>query len=27
MIASAARYTEAIPPPGYLGLDAFSSAA
>jgi N6-L-threonylcarbamoyladenine synthase len=27
MIASAARYTEAIPSPGYLGLDAFSSAA
>jgi N6-L-threonylcarbamoyladenine synthase len=27
MIASAARYTEAIPPPRYLGLDAFSSAA
>ncbi len=27
MIASAARYTEAILPPGYLGLDAFSSAA
>ena len=27
MIASAARYTDAIPSPGYLGLDAFSSAA
>ena len=27
MITSAARYTEAIPSPGYLGLDAFSSAA
>jgi tRNA N6-adenosine threonylcarbamoyltransferase len=27
MIASAARYTEAIPSPGYLGLDAYSSAA
>ena len=27
MIASAARYAEAIPSPGYLGLDAFSSAA
>src|SRR5829696_4598701 len=27
MIASAARYTKAIPAPGYLGLDAFSSAA
>jgi N6-L-threonylcarbamoyladenine synthase len=27
MIASAARYTEVIPSPGYLGLDAFSSAA
>jgi N6-L-threonylcarbamoyladenine synthase len=27
MIASAARYTEAIPSPRYLGLDAFSSAA
>jgi tRNA N6-adenosine threonylcarbamoyltransferase len=27
MIASAARYREAIPSPGYLGLDAFSSAA
>jgi N6-L-threonylcarbamoyladenine synthase len=27
MIASAARYTEAILSPGYLGLDAFSSAA
>ena len=25
MIASAARYTEAIPPPGYLALDAFAS--
>jgi tRNA N6-adenosine threonylcarbamoyltransferase len=27
MIASAARYAEAIPSPGYLGLDAYSSAA
>ena len=27
MIASAARYTEAILSPGYLGLDAYSSAA
>jgi N6-L-threonylcarbamoyladenine synthase len=27
MIASAARYAKAIPSPGYLGLDAFSSAA
>jgi N6-L-threonylcarbamoyladenine synthase len=27
MIASAARYTEVILSPGYLGLDAFSSAA
>jgi N6-L-threonylcarbamoyladenine synthase len=27
MIASAARYAEAIPSPGYLALDAFSSAA
>jgi N6-L-threonylcarbamoyladenine synthase len=27
MIASAARYTEAIHSPGYLGLDAYSSAA
>ena len=27
MIASAARYVEAIPPPGYLALDAFASAA
>jgi N6-L-threonylcarbamoyladenine synthase len=27
MIASAARYSEAIPSPGYLGLDAYSSAA
>ncbi|HET7760005.1 MAG TPA: tRNA (adenosine(37)-N6)-threonylcarbamoyltransferase complex transferase subunit TsaD [Gaiellaceae bacterium] len=26
MIASAARYSEAIPPPGYLGLDAYASA-
>jgi N6-L-threonylcarbamoyladenine synthase len=26
MIASAARYAEAIPPPGYLALDAFASA-
>jgi N6-L-threonylcarbamoyladenine synthase len=25
MIASAARYVEAIPPPGYLALDAFAS--
>jgi N6-L-threonylcarbamoyladenine synthase len=27
MIASAARYVEAIPPPRYLALDAFASAA
>jgi N6-L-threonylcarbamoyladenine synthase len=27
MIASAARYTEAVAPPGYLTLDAFSSAS
>ena len=27
MIASAARYAEAIPPPGYLALDAYASAA
>jgi N6-L-threonylcarbamoyladenine synthase len=27
MIASAARYTEAIPSPRYLGLDAYASAA
>jgi N6-L-threonylcarbamoyladenine synthase len=27
MIASAARYVERIPPPGYLGLDAYASAA
>jgi N6-L-threonylcarbamoyladenine synthase len=27
MIASAARYTEGIPSPGYLGLDAYASAA
>jgi hypothetical protein len=27
MIASAARYAEAIPSPRYLGLDAFASAA
>ena len=26
MIASAARYVEAIPPPGYLALDAYASA-
>ena len=26
MIASAARYAEAIPPPGYLALDAYASA-
>jgi len=26
MIASAARYGEAIPPPGYLALDAYASA-
>jgi N6-L-threonylcarbamoyladenine synthase len=26
MIASAARYAEAIPPPGYLGLDAYAQA-
>jgi N6-L-threonylcarbamoyladenine synthase len=26
MIASAARYTEAVPPPEYLALDAFASA-
>jgi N6-L-threonylcarbamoyladenine synthase len=26
MIASAARYSEAIPPPGYLALDAYASA-
>ena len=26
MIASASRYAEAIPPPGYLGLDAYASA-
>jgi N6-L-threonylcarbamoyladenine synthase len=26
MIASAARYVEAIPPPGYLSLDAYASA-
>ncbi|HSD76515.1 MAG TPA: tRNA (adenosine(37)-N6)-threonylcarbamoyltransferase complex transferase subunit TsaD, partial [Solirubrobacteraceae bacterium] len=26
MIASAARYLEAIPPPGYLALDAYASA-
>jgi N6-L-threonylcarbamoyladenine synthase len=26
MIASASRYAEAIPPPGYLGLDAYPSA-
>jgi N6-L-threonylcarbamoyladenine synthase len=26
MIASAARYVEAVPPPGYLALDAFASA-
>jgi N6-L-threonylcarbamoyladenine synthase len=27
MIASAARYAEAIPPPGYLALDAFASVS
>ncbi len=27
MIASAARYVEAIPYPGYLGLDAYASSA
>jgi N6-L-threonylcarbamoyladenine synthase len=27
MIASAARYVEAIPPPGYLALDAYASVA
>jgi N6-L-threonylcarbamoyladenine synthase len=27
MIASAARYREAIQPPGYLALDAYASAA
>jgi N6-L-threonylcarbamoyladenine synthase len=27
MIASASRYTEGIPSPGYLGLDGYSSAA
>jgi hypothetical protein len=26
MIASAARYVEEIPPPGYLALDAYASA-
>jgi N6-L-threonylcarbamoyladenine synthase len=26
MIASAARYVEAIQPPGYLALDAYASA-
>ena len=26
MIASAARYAEAIQPPGYLALDAYASA-
>ena len=26
MIASAARYAEAVPPPGYLALDAYASA-
>jgi hypothetical protein len=26
MIASAARYAEAIPAPGYLALDAYASA-
>jgi N6-L-threonylcarbamoyladenine synthase len=26
MVASAARYVEAIPPPGYLALDAYASA-
>jgi N6-L-threonylcarbamoyladenine synthase len=26
MIASAARWVEAIPPPGYLALDAYASA-
>jgi hypothetical protein len=27
MIASAARFTEAIPYPGYLALDAYASTA
>jgi N6-L-threonylcarbamoyladenine synthase len=27
MIASAARYTDPIPYPGYLGLDAYASTA
>jgi len=26
MIASAARWAEAIPPPGYLALDAYAQA-